>query len=92
VVSFVGRGLDDRIAAILRARPEVLGVCRVDATLHVELGAGAEVSRLVSAVVYAGADVEEVRKARATLEDLFLDLVDESKPVASREARGTSTC
>jgi ABC-2 type transport system ATP-binding protein len=92
VVSFVGRGLDDRVATMLRARPEVRSVRCLDGTLHVELGAGADVSRLVAAVVNAGAAVEEVRKARATLEDLFLDLVDESPPAASRDARETSTC
>jgi ABC-2 type transport system ATP-binding protein len=92
VVSFVGRGLDDRIAAMLRERPEVREVRRKDATLHVELGPGADVSRLVAAMVNAGAGVEEVRKARATLEDLFLDLVDESTPEASHDAKETSTC
>jgi ABC-2 type transport system ATP-binding protein len=92
VVSFVGRGLDDGIAAMLRRRPEVRGVSRLDGTLRVELGDGADVSRLVAAIVNAGAGVEEVRKARATLEDLFVDLVDDDSAVTPHAARETTTC
>ena len=92
MVSFVGRGFDERIAAMLRARPEVQGVRRLDSTLHVELRAGADASPLVAAIVSAGAEVEEVRKAKATLEDLFLDLVDDTTAVAPHDARETTTC
>ena len=92
VVSFAGRGFDDRIAAMLQARPEVRGVRRQNATLQVEMAEGADVSRLVAAIVNAGGDVEEVRRTRASLEDLFLDLVDESTPAASHDARETTTC
>jgi len=92
LVSFVGRGFDERVAAMLRARPEVQGVRRLDSTLHVELRAGAETSPLVAAIVNAGAEVEEVRKARATLEDLFLDLVDDTNAAAPNDARETTPC
>jgi ABC-2 type transport system ATP-binding protein len=92
VVSFAGRGLDDGIAAMLRARPEVQGVRRLGSTLHVELRTGADASPLVAAIVNAGAEVEEVRKARATLEDLFLDLVDDTNAAAPHVAREMTTC
>jgi ABC-2 type transport system ATP-binding protein len=92
LVSFIGRGLDDGIAAMLRKRPEVQAVSRLDESLRVELGEGADVSRLVAAVVNAGADVEEVRKVTATLEDLFVDLVDDDRAEALRDAPETTTC
>jgi ABC-2 type transport system ATP-binding protein len=80
-VEFVGKGFGESVLAALRARPEVAGVEEQNGRLSVALrgDANAEVAPLVSLIVGAGAQVEEVRKGRASLEEAFLDLVVEEK-------------
>jgi len=72
-----GRGLDERVVALLQARPEVAAVRRQNDHLQIELRPGADVAPLVAAVVGAGAQVEQVRRGSASLEEAFLDLVGE---------------
>lgn len=77
-VEFIGRRFEPTLAA-LRARPEISRAEIQNGRLTVELHHAAEVAPLVSLVVGAGAQVEEVRRGQASLEDAFLDLV-EAKP------------
>jgi ABC-2 type transport system ATP-binding protein len=78
-VEIVGRGLTEEVLALLRARAEVAGA-RADGAggrrVVVDLRAGAEVAPLVTLVVRAGAEVEEVRRSSATLEDAYLSLME----------------
>ncbi len=85
-VTIAGRGLDARVASILRDRAEVSGVEARGSEIIVALRDGADVADLVAAAVGAGAAVEEVRRHKASLEDLFLDLVEDRAP-----ARETTT-
>lgn len=90
-VTFLGRGLDDRVAAVLAARPETQAVRRSDGRLEVDLKGAVDTAPLLAAAIAAGAEVEEVRKPKASLEDLFLDLVeDPSEPAL--ESRESVTC
>ncbi len=77
-VEVVGHGFDDGLLALIGARPEVVAAERQDGRLLVDLSEGAEVAPLVGLLVRAGAQVEEVRRARASLEDAFLSLVREA--------------
>lgn len=75
--TFVGRGFDAAACALLAARPEVAAVSVRDDQLDVQLKPNAEIAPLVALLVSAGAAIEEIRRPKASLEDLFLDLVDD---------------
>jgi ABC-2 type transport system ATP-binding protein len=64
---------------LLRNRPEVSAVAAKDGRLVVDLGEGAEMAPLVSLLVQEGASVEEVRKEQASLEEVFLTLMEEER-------------
>ncbi|MGH2501384.1 MAG: ABC transporter ATP-binding protein, partial [Ktedonobacterales bacterium] len=86
-----GAGFDDAALAAARAAP---GVARVeyqpaptrpgaesdhDGRLLIELRGEARGAPIVSALVGAGASVEEVRRDRASLEEVFLSLMEEER-------------
>jgi ABC-2 type transport system ATP-binding protein len=83
----VGHGFNDQMVALLRERPEVASVelhtfDTYDSHLTIELRGGSEGGRteigpLVSLIVRAGGDIEEVRRGKASLEDVFLTLMEE---------------
>jgi ABC-2 type transport system ATP-binding protein len=77
VATFVGRGFDSRMTSLLEANPSVAAVTTTASQLDVELRGDTEIAPLVALLVSAGAAIEEIRRPRATLEDLFLDLVDD---------------
>jgi len=78
-VEIRGREFSPAALAALRAHPAVAGVEVKDGLLSVELKYEAEAAPLVSALVSAGAQVEEVHKDTASLEDVFLTLMEEEK-------------
>jgi len=75
----IGRGFDDHVAGLLRARPEVSAVEVHDSHMLVHLSRETEVAPLVSLIVGAGVQVEEVRKGKASLEEVFLTLMEEER-------------
>jgi len=80
-VEIVGSGFTEQVLAALRARPEVSGVQVTNGRLRIDLHEAVEVGPLVTAIVSAGALVEEVRKGSASLEDVFLTLMrEEDRP------------
>jgi ABC-2 type transport system ATP-binding protein len=78
-VEIVGRGLDENVLALLRSRPEVAAAEQVNGRLVIDLAQEANVAPLVSLIIGAGAEVEEVRRGKASLEDVFLTLMEEDK-------------
>ena len=76
-VAIHGRGFDERTLDLLRARPEVIAAVCPNSHLELDLRPGAEVAPLVSLLVGAGAQIEEVRRGQASLEDVFVELVDD---------------
>lgn len=76
-VEVVGRGFSDAVLSAVRARPEVASAELVNGRLSIELCGAAETAPIVSQLVAAGAEVEEVRKGQASLEDVFLTLMSE---------------
>lgn len=75
----VGRGFTEQMLATLRERPEVARADLHNSHFLLELRGESEVGPLVSLLVHAGAEVEEVRRGKASLEDVFLTLMEEDK-------------
>jgi ABC-2 type transport system ATP-binding protein len=74
-VDIVARGLTDDLVMQLGARPDVRSATASGADLALSLNDGASVAPIVAWLVQHDVAVEEVRRARATLEDAFLDLM-----------------
>ncbi len=75
----VGRGFTDDLLALLRERPEVASAEVQNGHLVLGLRGDSEVGPLVSLIVRQGGEVEEVRKGAASLEDVFLTLMEEER-------------
>jgi ABC-2 type transport system ATP-binding protein len=73
----VGHGFNDQLLALLRERPEVANAELQNNHLTIELRGESKVGPLVSLIVRSGGEVEEVRKGKASLEDVFLTLMEE---------------
>jgi ABC-2 type transport system ATP-binding protein len=80
-VEIVGRGFSDDALAHLRARAEVAAAEANNGRLVVDLRQDMEVAPLISLLVGAGAEVEEVRRGKASLDDVFLTLMEEEQDV-----------
>lgn len=75
----LGRGFDEQVLAGLRARPEIASAELQNGRLSIEFRSEADTAGLVSYLVAAGAQVEEVRKGKANLEEVFLTLMEEEE-------------
>jgi ABC-2 type transport system ATP-binding protein len=73
-----GRGIDPSALEAVRSRPEVASADAQDGQMTVILRQGHGPARLISLLVRRGVEVEEVRRDRASLEDVFLTLVEEA--------------
>ena len=76
-LEIVGRGINESVLDKLRQMPDVLGMTRTDTQLHLELRNGVDTAPIVQMLIISGVEIEEVRKAKASLEDVFLKLVEE---------------
>jgi ABC-2 type transport system ATP-binding protein len=72
-----GRGFSQELVDILRANPGVVDVKMVNQHLVLDLKEHSEMAPLVNLMVSAGVQVEEVRRSAASLEEVFLTLVEE---------------
>jgi ABC-2 type transport system ATP-binding protein len=78
-VEIVGRGFNEDVLALLRARSDV-ATAEVHADhLTIELREEMDVAPLVSLLVGAGVQVEEVRHGKASLEEVFVTLMEEER-------------
>jgi ABC-2 type transport system ATP-binding protein len=78
-VEVSGHGFHDEALALLQARPEVAAVEAYNGRLEIDLRHEAATSPLVNLLVGAGVQVEEVRRGKASLEDVFLTLMKEEE-------------
>jgi ABC-2 type transport system ATP-binding protein len=78
-VEVYGRGFNEDIAAQLKARAEVVTIKQQSDHIELDLRQGADVAPLVSLMVGAGVLVEEVRKGKPSLEDAFLELMEDDE-------------
>ena len=76
-VEIEGRGFTEDLLALLRARPEVATVATHNGRLVVDLGQEMDAAPLVSLLVSAGAQIEEIHRNKASLEEVFMTLMEE---------------
>lgn len=72
-----GRGITNELVELMRTRPEVIDARLVNQHLVLDLQSHTEMAPLVSLLVSAGVQIEEVRRTAASLEEVFLTLVEE---------------
>ena len=75
----IGRGFSDGLLEAMRARPEVASVDASEGRLSIGLNGDVSLAPLVSMMVGAGAEVEEVRRVHASLEEAFMTLMEEDQ-------------
>jgi ABC-2 type transport system ATP-binding protein len=75
-IEISGRGFSEAALALLRARPEVVAAERQNGRLAIDIHRGTEAAPLVGLLVDMGVQVEEVRREKASLEEVFLALMD----------------
>jgi ABC-2 type transport system ATP-binding protein len=78
-VEIVGRGFSESALALLRARPEVAAAVVQNGHLEIDLRQETDTAPLVSLMISAGVQVEEVRRGKASLEEVFLTLMEEER-------------
>jgi len=78
-LEIVGRGFNERALQLLRARPEITAAEVHGDHLVIDLRQETDTAPLVSLMVSAGVAVEEVRRGKASLEEVFLTLMEEEK-------------
>jgi ABC-2 type transport system ATP-binding protein len=78
-LEILGRGFDNNVLNLLRARSEVVTAGVQNERLAIDLREGTDVAPLVSLMVGAGVQVEEVRRGKASLEEVFLTLMEEER-------------
>lgn len=78
-VEILGQGFTPELVDQLKQRSEVRSLRAQDGNLSIELSGAVEVAPLVRLLVTGGAEVEEVRKDKANLEEMFLALVGENE-------------
>ncbi len=74
-----GQGFGEDVLAALRSQPGVQAVEVHGSRLVLRVGDGVEAAAINRALVLAGAEVSEIRRGRASLEDVFLTLVQEDQ-------------
>ncbi len=77
MAEIVGDGFTEQMLATLRERPEVAHAEVHNSHLLLELRGESKMGPLVSLLVHAGAEIEEVHRGKASLEDVFLTLMEE---------------
>jgi ABC-2 type transport system ATP-binding protein len=87
---FTGRGFSRELAERLDRHPLIADVELTDGRLTVGLHEDASASSLVRQVVQSGAEVEEVRRDTANLEDVFMTLMTESSETDAAAPRGAA--
>jgi ABC-2 type transport system ATP-binding protein len=78
-LEILGRGFDDNVLNQLRARPDVVSAEVKNEHLTIDLREVKDVAPLVSLLVSAGVQVEEVQRGKASLEKVFLTLMEEKR-------------
>ena len=84
-VTITGRGFDQQLLLQLRSRSDVVSAEVENGRLKVAYDEGVDSAPLVRAIVDLGAQVEEVRKGKSSLEEVFLTLMREKE---NQEAEG----
>jgi ABC-2 type transport system ATP-binding protein len=89
-VEVTGSGFTDEIVRLLRARKEVAGVTPERDTLRIDLTGDEETAPLITMLVAAGAQVEQVHRGKASLEEVFLALMNEDSAISQPGEEGAA--
>jgi ABC-2 type transport system ATP-binding protein len=76
-VEILGHGFSEHVLDLVKAHPDVTGVEAQNGRMTIDLEAETDSAPLVSLVVGAGAQVAEVRRGKASLEEVFVTLMQE---------------
>jgi ABC-2 type transport system ATP-binding protein len=76
-VEVIGRGFSNEALTLLQAHSQVTAIKKQNNRLMIDLLGETDTSTLVNILVSAGAQVEELRRSKASLEDVFLTLTGE---------------
>ncbi|GIV62776.1 MAG: multidrug ABC transporter ATP-binding protein [Bellilinea sp.] len=77
-LQIIAHGINEQMLAVLRNQPTVSAVKPCNGFLEIALKETAGASELVKLLVEQGAEIEEVRKDSASLEEAFLSLLEEN--------------
>ncbi len=77
-IDIVGRGFSGELVTRLGAHPQVVAAELTRDHLIIDLREDTSAASLVALVVESGAEVEEVRRGQANLEDVFITLMSET--------------
>jgi ABC-2 type transport system ATP-binding protein len=78
-MEIIGRGIGEDVLDSIRARPEVIAAEIHNEHLIVDLREQVDTAPLVNLLVEAGVQLDEVRRGKASLEEVFLTLMEEEK-------------
>ena len=76
-LEIVGRGFSEEVIQVLRARPEVAAVDVHNSHMTIDLSEDTDSAPLIGLAVGEGVQVQEVRRGKASLEEVFLTLMEE---------------
>jgi ABC-2 type transport system ATP-binding protein len=79
IVEIKARGITNQVLDQLRSRPELTQVQKTDGQLTIYIREKADSSVLVDLLVSAGVQVDEVRRGKASLEEVYLTLMEEEE-------------
>jgi ABC-2 type transport system ATP-binding protein len=78
-MEIVGSGFNEKTLTLLRARPEVSTAEVAGGQLTIYLGEETDTAPLINLLVDAGVAVKEVRRGKASLEEVFVTLMEEAR-------------
>ena len=78
-VEVVGRGFTEQALELVRAQPNVVKAEMQNSHLAIDLGGVTDSAPLISLLVSHGVQIEEVRRGKASLEEVFMTLMEEEK-------------
>jgi len=78
-LEITGRGFGAEVLERVRRLPEVAGIASADGHCSIDLRGSVDAAGVVRALVEAGAEVDEVVRAKASLEEVFLTLMQEER-------------
>jgi ABC-2 type transport system ATP-binding protein len=84
LLRIAGSGINQEIASEAAMMPGVLQVTARDGTLEVKLAEGTRPAALVAMLVERGVGIDEVRRNRLTLQEAFLELVNDDANTSRR--------
>ncbi|MEJ2758768.1 MAG: ABC transporter ATP-binding protein [Anaerolineales bacterium] len=77
-IEITGRGFDTNMLENISKRPEIANLETYNNQLTIELAMDVDLPEIISMLVGAGAQIEEVRRERASLEEVFLTLTGDN--------------